>query len=642
MASRKIKQNVEPPTNYCAFRNNVCVPENEHQLTEYDGNCFCFFHLPTLSKDSNVFRRILKKRLKDIELEIKNPTEDRLYPKYDFRYVWFPEAFFFTNYRFNADADFGNAVFTDEVSFSRAKFFGNAIFESTIFLKKANFSLSNFYKQAKFTFAIFEEGDFNHVISHMRAEFNFVFFRNGKFIGAEFKDDIEFRSSIFLFSSFHSAIFCKNGLFNGTVFIHSSEFSFVELLRFETRISADFRFAEFKDTSYVVFENAKFCCSVSFFNAKVNGYLNFEGNVFLESNELVEFSDKFENEINNLLGTFEKKKIDNFLSIVDRPKEAILDFQKVKIADAKEVSFHSCVLRPNWFVNVDSRKIVFTNTEWKNVNNKSKHIESELNSLKFGRLIKNPIELLKIAFRQLAENAENNNRYEEASNFRQVAFECERLGKKAKLTEAKIANFSSNDFDTSEEFNEILVVSEKMKRSFGNSEHTTNLSAPLRITFRVVCQFILNKIESIFNFIGKTFYSIYHFDYIHFLYRITSFYGESWGWALGVLLSLILVIFPIIYTQINFQTCSKDRPIAASLTVCESKDEEIRKNCTCSTDRITFTDAIVQSLTTATLQNVEYRKPLTVWGELWIILEKIFAPLQAALLALAIRRKFMR
>jgi hypothetical protein len=48
------------------------------------------------------------------------------------------------------------------------------------------------------------------------------------------------------------------------------------------------------------------------------------------------------------------------------------------------------------------------------------------------------------------------------------------------------------------------------------------------------------------------------------------------------------------------------------------------------------------NLTTATLQNVEYRKPLTVWGELWIILEKIFASLQAALLALAIRRKFMR
>jgi Pentapeptide repeats (9 copies) len=129
---------------------------------------------------------------------------------------------------------------------------------------------------------------------------------------------------------------------------------------------------------------------------------------------------------------------------------------------------------------------------------------------------------------------------------------------------------------------------------------------------------------------------------LHWWYCLSSFYGENWKWALGVLLSLILVIFPIIYTRTNFQTCSKDRPIAASLTVCESKDEEIRKNCTCRTDQIALTDAIVQSLTTATLQNVEYRKPLTVWGEIWIILEKIFAPLQAALLALAIRRKFMR
>jgi hypothetical protein len=48
------------------------------------------------------------------------------------------------------------------------------------------------------------------------------------------------------------------------------------------------------------------------------------------------------------------------------------------------------------------------------------------------------------------------------------------------------------------------------------------------------------------------------------------------------------------------------------------------------------------SLKTATLQNVEYRKPLTFWGEVWIILEKIFVPIQTALLPLAIWRKFMR
>lgn len=55
-----------------------------------------------------------------------------------------------------------------------------------------------------------------------------------------------------------------------------------------------------------------------------------------------------------------------------------------------------------------------------------------------------------------------------------------------------------------------------------------------------------------------------------------------------------------------------------------------------------FRDFMQNSLATASLQTVEYRIPKTTWGSVWMILEKIFAPLQAALLALAIRRKFMR
>ncbi len=125
-------------------------------------------------------------------------------------------------------------------------------------------------------------------------------------------------------------------------------------------------------------------------------------------------------------------------------------------------------------------------------------------------------------------------------------------------------------------------------------------------------------------------------------YKWTSRYGESWIWSLVVFALLIIVFFPYVYTNLNFRTCAKDRPIYTSIAICESKNEEIKQNCTCSDDRISFGDAVIQSLTTATFQNIEYRKPITWRGELWIILEKIFAPLQAALLALAIRRKFMR
>jgi hypothetical protein len=42
------------------------------------------------------------------------------------------------------------------------------------------------------------------------------------------------------------------------------------------------------------------------------------------------------------------------------------------------------------------------------------------------------------------------------------------------------------------------------------------------------------------------------------------------------------------------------------------------------------------------LQKIEHRKPIDEKVEWISIFEMIFAPLQAALLALAIRRKFMR
>jgi hypothetical protein len=125
-------------------------------------------------------------------------------------------------------------------------------------------------------------------------------------------------------------------------------------------------------------------------------------------------------------------------------------------------------------------------------------------------------------------------------------------------------------------------------------------------------------------------------------YKWTSRYGENWIWCAILLLALLFGVFPYFYSKNYFKTCSTDRPIAASISICESKDAEISKNCSCSDEKLNYGDAVLQSLYTATLQNVDYRKPFNWRGELWIILEKIFAPLQAALLALAIRRKFMR
>lgn len=53
-------------------------------------------------------------------------------------------------------------------------------------------------------------------------------------------------------------------------------------------------------------------------------------------------------------------------------------------------------------------------------------------------------------------------------------------------------------------------------------------------------------------------------------------------------------------------------------------------------------EAIIQSLQVATFQSIDHRRPVSNWAEISLSLEKIIVPLQATLLALAIRRKFMR
>lgn len=118
---------------------------------------------------------------------------------------------------------------------------------------------------------------------------------------------------------------------------------------------------------------------------------------------------------------------------------------------------------------------------------------------------------------------------------------------------------------------------------------------------------------------------LFPYDLIHCLYRWTSGYGENRLWAAGVLFFLIIIFFPVLYTQTNFYVCPVEK-----------------NGSNCKTRTLTINESIRQSLATASLQNVETRKPNSPASETFTILEKILAPLQAALLALAIRRKFMR
>lgn len=224
-------------------------------------------------------------------------------------------------------------------------------------------------------------------------------------------------------------------------------------------------------------------------------------------------------------------------------------------------------LSPSWFVDVDSRKLVFINPAW------NFDVKKEIKSLE-KRGIYYPEKLFRTTCHQLASNAEENSRYEEASNFRRIALEMERIEKW-------------------ESFRKSFKAFSK-KKSY-KSKSNNFLIAFLKLTK---------------EFFLKTFNLL-----LHFFYMLTSFYGENWTVA-GLVLLLILVISTFLYTT----SYSAFRLGEQGLNIWE---------------------AISYSLRVMALQRPE-PQPVNNFAKIVVAFETILAPLQLALLALAIRRKFMR
>jgi uncharacterized protein YjbI with pentapeptide repeats len=626
------------------IREKVC---DKKLFQTIDDKSYCVLHFPSSDKWGN-FWSVLQQKLNE--------------NNFDFRGVWFPqdkERESFDTFDFTGYANFSDAIFAEDITFRDAKF-DDVYFNKAKFLAKAIFTNAEFREIVSFSDTEFFDAQFNSVKFNKKADFNKTeFVESANFFHADFLDFAEFRDAKFAQANFSEVVFSgvtfqnavfgneltnenalvnfKNSTFAGDFSVFSiksyiktdfSEATFVTTIDFsnanfykEVRfVSTNFKnkvfFLDSRFEELAYFNGSIFEFETSFFKShfvkdvwlyktefqkKADfGQATFEAKAFFHETTFVEEANFSGTQVFKVISfqsaTFQSYAMfDGHASHEQFKEETIFEFQYTRFTSPDLVSFHSMILSPNWFVDTDVRKVVFVNPNWNFT------AENQLDILR-GRGIYYPEKLFRITCHQLATNAEENNRYDEASNFRRLALQMEKSEKWESLR--------------------------KSFKSFSKKESYSNKSLgffPLTIV-KLAKAFLL----SVFNLL------------LHYIYLISSFYGESWTLALGVLLSLIFIIFPIIYTQINFKTCSKDRPIAASLSNCENEKEEIKKNCTCNEDPIIFKDAIVQSLTTATLQNVEYRKPLTFWSEFWIILEKIFAPLQAALLALAIRRKFMR
>lgn len=224
-----------------------------------------------------------------------------------------------------------------------------------------------------------------------------------------------------------------------------------------------------------------------------------------------------------------------------------LDFQLARIERPKHISFHTLNLQPHWFIKVDCRQFEFIDVEW-NFN-----LKEQLKSSRAAN-ISAPHRLLAITNRQLADNAESNHRYQEASRFRYNAFES--------LRTERFQGF-----------------------------------VPWRLDF---------------------------------WYWLASGYGERVGQAFLVFIALI-ALFSFGYTRVGFK-----QDIDGN-----NRQPEISQPRDGAGKPLEWKDALVYSANVSILQKPD-PKPLTFAAHSLVWAETILGPAQAALLALAIRRRFMR
>lgn len=502
--------------------------QNQPFFKNYEGKDYCVLHYPGTDKRQK-FHAALSKKLAEQD--------------FDFRGICFPEFAEFINARFNAEVDFRGASFNEGASFMGASFGETAYFNRTSFNAVAEFDNANFRAEAYFSDTNFRFGaEFADVNFRAKADFSRTTFE----AGANFS-----RTSFSAAATFGKANFGAEATFL------SASFS----------AAADFNFASFNATAY--FGHASFSLAAHFNRASFNADANFSKASFSAD---AEFNSAIFKDYVRFSSSSEGK------ALGEKP---CLDFQFARFEKPERASFHSLSLHPHWFINVDARKFEFVDVDW------DYRLKDELASAGEAK-VSAPHRLMAITFRQLADNAEANHRYYEASRFRFNAFEARRIEK-------------SQGF--------VLWLRDWW-------QWLASSFKPWQLDW--------------WYWRARGF-KPWRLDW---WYWLASGYGESVGRAFCVFV-LLLFLFTCGYTQVGFEPSSKNAiAVSPSTATTLLQPDTVGKT-------LEWKDAMVYSLNVSILQKPE-PKPLTRWAKLLVALETILGSAQAALLALAVRRRFMR
>jgi len=427
------------------------------------------------------------------ETEFENALKDKLASKnYNFSGVWFSSEAIFAGYRFEKDVNFDGCTFESDASFYKSFFEGAVSFSKVHFKSQMSFSGVTVKSVANFSESAFQE---------------FADFSANEFV---------------LGAHFRGCIFNGPAEFASNEFGHAADFSNVDFSEW-----AEFNHSEFKKGANFI--GTVFSKLADFTDTTFDGNVSFDSAVF---NDSARFG-----------------KPDGGRDVFG--DKAMLSFEYATVENPHRFSFHSMRLKPNWFFNIDCRKMEFTNVSWFRTGINENYIP-------FGEAHK----LMRITYRQLAVNAEENHRYREASDFRYLSMDVHRF--------------------------------ERTKPG----------------------QFQWHKVA---------------FWELDWWYWLASGYGERAGRAFMGLLGIWL-LFALLFTHVGFVTSEKYS--ASDSEVTESNYQAWAKPLTFSR-AATYTPAVM------TLQKPE-PKPQTNAAQTAVLLATILGPLQAALLALAVRRKFIR
>jgi hypothetical protein len=504
---------------------------------EHEGMRFCVLHYPGTEK-KDAFMKAMQQKLHDMD--------------FDFRGVWFPEDVNFQNFLFPTLATFSGALFNASVDFSGASFATIPEFSGT------QFSANAFFFRTEFS---------------LGANFN----------GARFGGYADFgRGRFGALTGFDGARFCQAAIFADTLFIMRASFKGTQFSTDVTPLSGRANFNGTEFYAYADFSGARFNESVLFSSAVFNASINFQKTRFINDNSRDTRAIKvgFDGVIFRDSVNFER----NMFS-----ESAFMSFSAAVFEKPERVTFHTTRLRPHWFINVDSRRFTFINVNWGSLDkrnaidreiraldtntdwggedlNKSVAIQIETESLGSSGY-KGFSHLLEIALRQLAVNAEENNRYEEAANFRYMAMDVRRLQRGRRL--------------------DLFRLSWWYWLLSGYGERVT----------KAFCMLIT----------------------IWLVFAAFYWMGDSAWWQ------------PKQSGRLPVETIERERPSPALARIQQPNP----------VSPLTLPESIIYSASVMSLQKPE-PLPANKRAKSLVLFETILGPLQAALFALAVRRKFMR